>query len=262
VPAELPPLAALAAAAVLGPVFGSFVTALSYRVPRGESIAAGRSRCPACGHALGVADLVPIASWLARRGRCRYCGVAVPPRYPIIEALSLALFVATAALVRDPVRLALLVAFVPTALALAVTDFEHQRLPNGLIAALAPVALAWRWYGGAGPGTGLNAGLGQGLVAAALVYGALLALDGLLVWRRGESGLGGGDAKLIVLAALSLPWLPFFVFLALAGALGLGLGLWWRSRTGQERFPFGIAILLAWWLSLAVPLTRLFPEAS
>ena len=56
---------------LLGLIAGSFITALSYRLPRGESIAAGRSKCPACGTTLTAADLVPVVSWLLTRGRCR-----------------------------------------------------------------------------------------------------------------------------------------------------------------------------------------------
>ena len=141
-------LVAIGAGIVLGPIFGSFVTALTYRLPRGESIAKGRSQCPACGHALGPLDLVPIASWVANRGRCRYCKAAVSPRYPVIEALSLLYFVISAVAITDPVRLALAFYFIPIALALAIIDFEHQRLPNVLIALVLPFALAWRWWTG------------------------------------------------------------------------------------------------------------------
>ena len=45
---------------LLGAIFGSAVTALSWRLPRGESWAHGRSMCPACGHVLGPLELVPV----------------------------------------------------------------------------------------------------------------------------------------------------------------------------------------------------------
>jgi leader peptidase (prepilin peptidase)/N-methyltransferase len=241
-------IAAIGAGVVLGPIFGSFVTALTYRMPRGESIANGRSRCPACDHALAAPDLVPIVSWTLNRGRCRYCKAAVSPRYPTIEVMSLFCFVTTAIAINDPVRLALAFFFIPLALALAIIDFEHQRLPNVLVALVLPFAIAWRWW------TGHD--VGAGLLAAAVTYACLMGLEQLIIWRTGESGLGGGDAKLIAFAALCLPLLPFFVFLGVAGATGIGLGVWWQRRTGQKRFPFGINILLAWWLCLVVPLAE------
>src|SRR5260221_6476 len=70
---------------LIGVVFGSAVTALSWRLPRGASWASGRSRCPACNHPLGPLDLVPVLSWVLARGRCRYCRAQVSARYPLIE---------------------------------------------------------------------------------------------------------------------------------------------------------------------------------
>ncbi len=244
-PVDLDHAAGIGAAVVLGPIFGSFVTALTYRLPRGESIAAGRSRCPACHHELTVPDLVPLVSWLAHRGRCRHCGTAISPRYPIIEASSLALFLGAALLIADPVRLALVFVFAPIGLALSVIDFEHQRLPDSLVALLVPFAIAWRWHSGEG--------LLSALIAAAVTFALLLAMDQIISWRTGENGIGGGDAKMIACAAFCLPVPLFLAFLIVTGAGGLPLGVWWRRRTGQKRFPFGIAILFAWWLSLLVP---------
>ncbi|MCB1538670.1 MAG: prepilin peptidase [Alphaproteobacteria bacterium] len=77
----------------LGLCLGSFATALVYRLPRGLNWTTERSRCPSCGHALGVPDLVPVFSWLFLRGRCRHCGTRIPARYPLIE-LGFGVFVA------------------------------------------------------------------------------------------------------------------------------------------------------------------------
>jgi leader peptidase (prepilin peptidase)/N-methyltransferase len=234
------------AAVFLGLVFGSFVTALTFRLPRGESVAAGRSRCPNCGHALAVQDLVPIFSWLAGRGGCRYCRAPISPRYPIIETLSVGLFAATAFLVRDPLHLALGLVSVPPLLALAVIDFEHQRVPDVLVVAMVPLALAWRYFD--------DGAIGWGLAAGGLTLAVVVCIGLLFRGATGESGLGLGDAKLIALAALAFPPFAFFVFLAAASAAGLGLGVWWRRRTGQELFPFAVTITLAWWLCLVLQL--------
>lgn len=76
------------AGVALGLVLGSFVTMLSYRLPRGESIVWPRSRCALCKSALGVRDLVPLFSWIFHGGRCRHCGGAISIRYPAIEAVA------------------------------------------------------------------------------------------------------------------------------------------------------------------------------
>ena len=41
---------------LLGLVMGSAVTAISWRVPRGQSWVHGRSKCSGCGHVLGALD--------------------------------------------------------------------------------------------------------------------------------------------------------------------------------------------------------------
>ena len=69
----------------VGLVLGSFVTMLSYRLPRGISIVMPRSHCPACKTQLGARDLVPVFSWLFSGGKCRHCGRRISARYPLIE---------------------------------------------------------------------------------------------------------------------------------------------------------------------------------
>ena len=60
-------------AAVVGAIFGSFLNVVAYRLPRGESLAAPRSRCPGCDTPIKPYDNIPILSWLILRGRCRSC---------------------------------------------------------------------------------------------------------------------------------------------------------------------------------------------
>lgn len=70
---------------MVGLTLGSFVTMLSYRLPRGLSIVRPPSSCPRCQTRLGARDLVPVFSWLCVKGRCRHCHWPISPRYPLIE---------------------------------------------------------------------------------------------------------------------------------------------------------------------------------
>lgn len=63
---------------LLGCCLGSFSDCLAMRLLSGESAFSGRSHCDNCGHVLGVADLIPLFSWLFLKGKCRYCGAKVP----------------------------------------------------------------------------------------------------------------------------------------------------------------------------------------
>jgi leader peptidase (prepilin peptidase) / N-methyltransferase len=73
---------------VTGLVLGSFITMLSYRLPRKLSIISPPSKCPHCHTKLKVRDLVPVLSWLIERGHCRYCHKAISRRYLVIEVVT------------------------------------------------------------------------------------------------------------------------------------------------------------------------------
>lgn len=79
---------------VFGLLLGSFSSAVSYRIVRGESWIvtqkghAARSRCPNCSHQLAVFDLIPLFSWIFLGGKCRYCSASIPTRYPLLEIIS------------------------------------------------------------------------------------------------------------------------------------------------------------------------------
>lgn len=77
----------------VGCCMGSFYNVCIYRLPRGESLVTPRSHCTSCGHSLGVLDLVPVLSYIALRGRCRYCRSVVSPRYMLVELLCGIIFV-------------------------------------------------------------------------------------------------------------------------------------------------------------------------
>ena len=229
---------------VLGLIFGSFVTALSFRLPRGISTAKGRSVCPSCGTTLAAGDLIPVFSWLRSRGRCRTCAALIPWRYPAIEALTAALFVSAAIWERDPARLLLLLATAPVLMTLAVVDIEHFRLPNILLVWLLPLAVGICYVD--------VADLRQAVAAGVAVFALALALDAFGRRFLGQ-GLGMGDAKLMGIMAVALPLEPLLLTLAAAGGLGVLIGWGLRRRSKQPASaPFGPALVSAYWIALLI----------
>lgn len=73
---------------IIGCFFGSFFTLAVYRIPRKEDILIKHSYCPNCNHKLGFFDLFPVLSYVFLKGKCRYCGNKIRPRYLILEILS------------------------------------------------------------------------------------------------------------------------------------------------------------------------------
>ncbi|MCC6783209.1 MAG: prepilin peptidase [Planctomycetes bacterium] len=84
----------LVGATVLGAVVGSFLNVVIHRLPvREQQRSRGaRSACPHCGAPIPATLNLPIVSWLWLRGRARCCGARISARYPLVEALTAALF--------------------------------------------------------------------------------------------------------------------------------------------------------------------------
>jgi leader peptidase (prepilin peptidase) / N-methyltransferase len=230
-------LALAAGLAAFGLIMGSAVTALAWRVPRQISWVRGRSACPACGTALGMADLVPLFSFLFARGRCRHCHAPISWRYPLTELTCAAWTV----LLFTHVGFAW--AFLPLALwgfllvALLWIDLDFKLLPDvltwpGMLLGLAATLLAM------GPRDGALHAL-LGVAAGSGVLGFLLWA--WLTFLKRE-GMGLGDVKLAAMFGVVLGWqltlLTLFVA-SLAGSLW-GAALMLRGRGGMKsELPFG-----------------------
>lgn len=111
-----------------GLAVGSFLNVCIDRLPRGQSLLSPRSRCDACGTPLATRDLVPVASYLLLRGRCRYCQAPIPMRVPLVEIAAASLF-GSCALLFATVWVALGAgALACVLLAAAVIAVEHHPL--------------------------------------------------------------------------------------------------------------------------------------
>lgn len=179
-------------AGILGAFLGSFANVVVHRLPRGRSVAWPGSRCPTCGHPLSPLELVPILSWLALRGRCRHCGAPISLRYPVVEALAAAGFVALA--VATPLPSGLGVALTLGAiwivlLSVAFVDLAHAEIPDVLtLPPLAAALLAAAAYGGARPVGPTLPDLPSAAWGTAFAAGVLVLVDRLggLALRRGR----------------------------------------------------------------------------
>ena len=67
---------------------GSFINLAADRLPRGESVLRPRSHCRACGRVLNVVDLLPVAGYVVRGGRCATCRAAIGASSPLLETTS------------------------------------------------------------------------------------------------------------------------------------------------------------------------------
>lgn len=238
------PLALLLAGA--GLLAGSFLGLVSLRLPAGEPIVAGRSRCGGCGRPLAPWRLFPLVSYLLARGRCALCGSVIPVRYPLME-LACAAIGAGAAVSQPSALAAVLTALLGwQLLLLAVVDAENFWLPDALTLPLLASGLAAAML--------LDA---QTLRDAAI--GAIVAFVGLkllaLAYRRlrGREGLGGGDPYLLAAGGAWVGWagLPSVLLWASVSGLSVVLArqLAGRKVSGDDRLPFGVFLAIGVWLT-------------
>jgi leader peptidase (prepilin peptidase) / N-methyltransferase len=219
-----------------GLMFGSFLTVVIHRVPRKESIVAPRSACRECGATIRARDNIPVISYVLLSGRCRDCKARVSAEYPIVEAITAALFVAASLAFRDPWVAVLVAAFLGVMVACAVIDLHHRIIPNVIVlpslVAFAAAVTALSIAGG--PVSLATAALGL------LAYGGGLMTVALI----SPSGMGMGDVKLaavigLVLGALGWVYVGVAAMVAvLAGCVG-ALATLARGGTRKDAIPFG-----------------------
>ena len=228
---------------VAAPFVGSFLGVLILRLPTGAPVLLGRSRCPACAHTLGPFDLVPLVSWLALRGRCRYCAAPLARFYPVIELAALAVALSawsatTGWLLWASCGLGW------TLLALAATDQREQLLPDALTLPLIPAGFVVAYVDD--PASLLDHAIG-----AVAGYAVFVLVEFVYARLRGRAGLGRGDAKLLAAAGawLGAVALPQVILVAALSALLVAAALRLSGRTmhAHSALPFGPFLALAIW---------------
>ncbi|HWZ65539.1 MAG TPA: prepilin peptidase [Patescibacteria group bacterium] len=240
---------------LLGLCFGSFVGALVWRLHEGKDFVSDRSRCEDCGHVLSALDLVPVISWVALGGRCRYCHKKISVQNPVLELSMAALFVLS--YIYWPVHLndwaawlsfGLWLVYVVGLVALFVYDMRWMLLPDVIVMSLVCLGLV---------DVGLRLSIVHHLTLLDYIRHIVLgatALGGfywlLYTLSRGK-WVGYGDVKLGVFMGLVLGWQGALLTLFLANILGFIFvvpGLVTGKLTRQSRVPFGPFMILAFLL--------------
>lgn len=184
---------------IFGSVIGSFLNVVILRTPLHQSIVTEPSHCFSCGHRLAWYDMFPIFSWLFLRGKCRYCGSKISPRYMIIEATTAVLYCLAYLVFGFTWELAFSVVLLAVLVVLSGIDIDRFEIPywcSITVAVLGALSFlvfkdAMPWY--------------ERLIA----MGVILVVFAILVL---VGGMGGGDLQLMLGAGLLL---GYKVFIAL-----------------------------------------------
>jgi leader peptidase (prepilin peptidase)/N-methyltransferase len=202
------------------------------------------SHCPSCRHKLSALDNIPLVSWLALRGRCRYCGVRISWQYPLVELLTALASAAIAWKLGFGWPLAAGLALTWTLIAAAGIDARRQLLPDQLTLPLLWLGLLVSLVSRSGPPT-------RAIGGAAIGYLSLWSVYWLFKLATGKEGMGYGDFKLLgALGAWMGPMslLPIVLLSSLIGALVGGTMLALRGQDRSTPIPFGPFIAAAGWV--------------
>jgi prepilin signal peptidase PulO-like enzyme (type II secretory pathway) len=189
-----------------------------------------------CGKRLGALELVPVFSYIALLGRCRFCGARISPRYILIELTAGALFAYIFSLMLSPLLTVTHLIFLSLLLVVFVYDVEHLIIPDEYALALVPFAFIL----GVAQLETLSLTTIGGLFVGALC--SFLFLGGL--WKlSGGRWIGLGDAKLSVPLALGVGLMHTFSLVVFAFWIGAALsvmilGLTKLLARGQKHLRF------------------------
>lgn len=153
--------------------------------------------CVHCKHELAVKDLIPVFSWIALKGKCRYCSKQIPSLYPIVEISTAILFIVSYIFwpndLADGGNIVFFIAWLASVVglnALFLYDLKYLILPNKIVF---PVFVI-----------GLIGIIAQSILQSDLesiktaIYGVLIGggIFYLLFQLSSGKWIGGGDVKL------------------------------------------------------------------
>ena len=225
---------------VVGCCIGSFLNVVALRLQKKEDFIRGHSHCVECLHELSWKDLIPVLSWMWLRGKCRYCGRKISPRYWMVEVISGFMFMIMTEIWNGREWMGLLDLWLLASLAIfgSLTDLQEQVIyPKGLvIIGLLHIVIGW--------GSLVDNSYFLSMLVAVVFYGGIYAI-GYLLWKQEVFGLG--DCYYLAIVALWYPAKEIVLIGLLSFVVGGGiLGLLMIVKKDRiERVAFVPFIVIA-----------------
>ncbi|WP_458412343.1 prepilin peptidase [Schinkia sp. CFF1] len=218
-----------------GLVFGSFFNVVGLRIPENISIVKPRSACPNCNHQLKALELIPVISYLLKKGKCKKCRSKISPIYPTFELITGILFAFSFYHFGFTTELIVSLTLISMLIIIVVSDIKYMIIPDKVLLFFAPLFIIERIFIPLDPWW--NPILGA-------VIGFVLLL---LIAIVSKGGMGGGDIKLFAILGLVLGWklilLAFFMSTLFGAFFGI-IGLLIKKVERGRPMPFGPYIAL------------------
>ena len=246
----------------LGLATGSFFNVVVFRFPSYRGIAIGRSFCFSCKHPLQWRDLIPLMSFIALWGKCRYCKKKISAQYPLVEFATGILFLTIFFSLQTSSFFDLFFWLLLGGLLLliAIFDIRYKLIPaelllTGVIVALLYVGLPFV-VGELSHFSLQTSQAGQAIQTsflAALVNAAFILF---LVVITKERGMGMGDVPIAFLQGLLLDYPKGLIALFLSFIIGsiVGIALMIGKKAGlKSELPFAPFLIVALFIVKFLP---------
>jgi leader peptidase (prepilin peptidase)/N-methyltransferase len=204
------------------------------------------SHCPNCQTPIKAYQNIPLISYLLLKGKCKYCGVHIPLRYPFIEVLTglMSALVASHFGYTPAAFFALILTW--CLIALSFIDLDHQLLPDS-------ITLPLLWLGLLLSIFNLFTDSHDSIIGAIAGYLSLWSVYQLFKLLTGKEGMGFGDFKLLAMLGAWLGWQLLPLIILLSSLLGAIIGITMiitTKRDALKPMPFGQYLALAGWIAL------------
>ena len=209
-----------------------------------------RSFCPHCRKQVLWYDNIPMLSYLALSGKCRFCKKPIALRYFFVEFITAALLVILYQFFSDSLLHFFIYSLLSCALVAATfIDFDFQIIPDeitlgGLIAGIILSIIFPQLHYTPLRMHALTLSILGMLAGGGIIY--LIGRFGEIVFKK--ESMGGGDVKFLAMIGTVLGWKLTLLIFFLAPFFGAVVGIIARLTKGEEVIPYGPYLSLATFL--------------
>jgi leader peptidase (prepilin peptidase)/N-methyltransferase len=231
---------------IFGTFIGSFLNVCIARIPDGKSIVKPPSHCPNCLKTIPFYDNIPLLSYLALMGKCRFCKTRISLRYFMVELLTGILFLFLYLNYGLNAKFFVYNVLFSSLIVATFIDLKYQIIPD--VISISGIFMGFVL-------SVIFPSLRYVLSSKVAAFDSLLGIfiGGALIWLTGAFGkllfkkeaMGFGDVKLMAMLGAFLGWKKIVLTFFLAPFFGLIFGIISLIKTKSHYIPYGPFISLA-----------------
>lgn len=223
----------------LGTEWGSFLTLIGHRLPKGENFLNGKSYCDSCKHELIIWDKIPIISYIMLGGKCRYCKKSISSISTYMEFFTGILFALSLYIFGISCDFFIAIGIVLFLIVITTTDIFYYIIPDSILVFFTIYFFIFIFI----KNGFFNAFLSLGYGFITFIFMILVMYVGNKIFKKDT--LGGGDIKLMFLIGMVLGPLSGILSIFVASFLALPIAIVALACKKENIIPFGPFLLVA-----------------